>query len=311
MKFDNIKLCNTLEDIPIKKGIRKATVHHLLSTMAAYTSMDTDEFYLSISHLRKITFLDDSVISKTRDWIEQIGLIKDTGRRINDTVVYKFTGEINLSSKAAVLNAHHSETYKSPLQNIKRKNTPAPEQQTMLPENSGRQLPENSGRQLPENSGSKEEPKNKKKTSCEKQPVKSPSITHEEPTQKDEGGEGFLFLKSILKRCKKINEMKLLGKKHSIHSIKCYLLELENDIKKGVPVTLGALLSRLKDGDEWKGDAPLSVIEPAKSKLSQQAEQTYINLLSEVKKSEANKQEMTDNAFAELGGMYQKMVAAL
>jgi hypothetical protein len=309
MNVNAVKFSNLLQDIPIKRGVKKSTIKQLLSYMASWTDMDSNEFYLACAKIVAETGLSKEVVITTRKWIKEIGLIRATNRSVNGCTVYKFTFELNMSTDAALLTAKHSSNYKSPLKNINRLKTPQPEQQIFLSENSDTHLSENSDTHLSENSDTKEEPKNKKKTSCAKKPIKSLSVIQEESTQKDEGEEGFIFIKSILKTCKKINEMKLMGEKHSIHSINCYHLELLNDIKSGRARSIGALLSRLENSGEWIGKPPM-VITTGGNKPSQQ---THINLVSGYKAQKQAKENSNKTNDKEACGnaaeLYRQMLA--
>jgi len=310
MNTNAINNANLIKAIPIKKGIKKSAVHHILSYMAAWTDINTNEFYLSYSQIAKGTFLDKSVVIKTRDWIEQLGLIKDTGRRagaLGKTIIYKFTYEFNITTDAAILIAHHSKNRVSPLKNMRKNKTKAPEQQILLSEISDTLLSEISDTLLSEISDTKEEPKKTKKTSC----VKPLPIIQEQPTEKEEGEDGFNFLKSKLKRSNKIAKIRYLSKKHSLRSLQCYHQELLNDIedakKQNRALTIGVLLHRLDTSDEWIGMFPVSV----KRGNSKQTAQTAINLTSEY--IQQNKLDALADPVEnfDAGAEYKKMIANL
>jgi len=276
--------------------------------MASYTDMNSSEFYLARKKIMAETGLSKEVVIATRNWIFQIGLIRATNRSVNGSKVYKFTSEIKMSTEAALLTAQHTVGYKSPLKNIKRLKTPQPEQQILLSENSDTLLSENSDTLLSENSDTKEEPKIKKKTSCENEALKSSPILQKEAAS-FEGEEGFLFLRKILKRSNQIDKMKMLSKKHSLYSLKCHHQKILNEIESGGAVkSIGVFLSRLDIEDEWRGKFPMA-IKSGGGKT--QASQTYINLISEVKgikeNSAAPKEE---NVYSNLGANFREMLAA-
>jgi len=322
------KFANLLK-IPSRKGINKASVKTVLVYMAAYTSMDDNTFWRSYKQIAESTCLSKEVVIAAREWIEQIGLIRATGRKVNSTMVYKFTYDINISTVAAALIGQHSAHSKSPLKNMKRVKTPQPQQLTLLSEKSDTLLSEKSDTLLSEKSDTIREPKTKKKTSCVKTSIKSP-IKLQEEKQKDEGEEGFILLRSLLNKIKspkKINELRKLSNKHTVHSIKYYHQELLNEMAKGKNVGLGVLLSRLGSEDDCNKPIPLALTVGGGKPSSQQnlsflslrkknreeedrAEAARIKEYNERKAEELESQPKIDNTLADLGAMYQQQVAS-
>jgi len=267
MNNNNTLFVANLENIPIKKGIKKFTVKSILAYLATWTN-ETDEFWVTGVTAIKQTCIDKNVYYKTHQWLQELGLIKDTGKRVNgnkDIIVYKFTKELNISLDASLLIAEHDKNYISPRNNIKRLKIKAPEQQTMLSENSDTTLSENSDTTLSENSDTIKTLYNNNKTSCvkpTKNSPKSPPLSYPTKENSFEEGEGFLFLISILKNCNNETQQKLraISKQHSLHSLKCYHKELVNDINKGAQrVTMGALITRLQKNKEWTKTPPFAV----------------------------------------------------
>ena len=237
MSFEDIKFVNSLTDIPLRKGVKVSTIKQILLYMASYTN--DSQFWLAGARIVKETGLNKDTVYRTVKWIREIGLIKDSGKRQgfnNQIIVYKFTKQISVSTIAA-----------SKLESYKKIN-----------------LSENSDTNLSENSDTKREPKDNKETSCGKEGLKT------------EEGEGFLYLKNVLKRSKKHSEMKDVSRKHSLHSLKCYHQKLLHDIENGQSVTLGALITRLQTSEEWIGKPPLLVKNGGPKKTTQ----TTLNLLT-------------------------------
>jgi len=258
LSFEDIKYANSLEKIPLKRTIKKATVKQILLYMACYTN--NGEFWLAGARIVAETGLNKDTVYKTIKWIREIGLIKDSGKREGfnkQIVVYKFTKQINFSTEAAIEMAISNNS-------------------SDLSENKDSNLSENKDSNLSENSETKRNLKDNKRTSCAKAPPKSIPKLQEQPNQKAEEEEGFYLIKKHLKRCKDITLMRELSEKHSIHSINCHLLQLQNDIAKGQGVTIGAILNRLENGDEWSGKVPLAVTNGG----SKPNQQTHISFLS-------------------------------